>query len=174
MGERIALEIIGMMRNAPGELVMMLLSALPLTELRASIPVAGTVMAGEWCWPWWKTYLLAVFGNMLPVPFILMLLGPASRWLSRWKVFDRFFTWLFDRSRKKVSRHIERYEALGLAAFVAIPLPVTGAWTGSVAAFVFGIPFRLALPSIFLGVLTAGAIITLITEGVLSGLGFLL
>lgn len=163
-----------MMKNTPGELVMMLLSAIPLTELRASIPVAYTVMADQWCWPWWKIYLLAVAGNMLPVPFILMLLGPVSRWLSRWKLFDRFFTWLFERSRKKVGSHIERYEALGLAAFVAIPLPVTGAWTGSVAAFVFGIPKKLAIPSIFLGVLAAGAIITLIMNGVLSGLGFLL
>jgi len=174
MGEKIALEIIGIMRNTPGELVMMLLSALPITELRASIPVAYTVMADKWCWPWWKIYLLAVAGNMMPVPFILMLLGPVSRWLSRWKIFSRFFTWLFERSRKKVSRHMEKYEALGLAAFVAIPLPVTGAWTGSVAAFVFDIPKKLAIPSIFLGVLTAGAIITLIMNGILSGLSFLL
>ena len=174
MGEKIALEIIEVMKNTPGELVMMLLSALPLTELRASIPVAYTVMADKWCWPWWKIYLLAIAGNMLPVPFILLLLGPVSRWLCRWKLFDRFFSWLFERSRKRVSRHIEKYEALGLAAFVAIPLPVTGAWTGCVAAFVFDIPKKLAIPSILLGVITAGAIITLIMNGVLSGLGFLL
>ncbi len=174
MGEKIALEIIQMMKNTPGELVMMLLSALPLTELRASIPVAYTVMADKWCWPWWKIYLLAVAGNMLPVPFILMLLGPVSRWLSRWRLFDRFFTWLFERSRKRVSSHVEKYEALGLAAFVAIPLPVTGAWTGCVAAFVLDIPKKLAIPSILLGVMAAGAIITLIMNGVLTGLGFLL
>lgn len=174
MGERIALQLIDYLAGVPGELVMMLLSSLPLTELRASIPVAYTVMADQWCWPWWKIYLLAVAGNMIPVPFILMLLGPASRWLSRWKPFDRFFNWLFERTRNKVGGHIEKYEALGLAVFVAIPLPVTGAWTGSVAAFVFGIPRKLALPSILLGVMAAGAIITLIMNGVLSGLDFLL
>lgn len=174
MGEQIALQVIQSLKNMPGEVVMMLLSALPLTELRASIPVAYTVMADTWCWPWWKIYLLAVAGNMLPVPFVLILLGPVSRWLSRWKPFERFFNWLFERTRKRAGAHVEKYRAMGLAVFVAIPLPVTGAWTGSVAAFVFGIPKKLALPSILLGVITAGAIITLIMSGVLSGLSFLL
>lgn len=174
MGEHIALEIINHLRNLPGEVVMMLLSAIPVTELRASIPVAYTVMADKWNWPWWKIYLLAIAGNMLPVPFILTLLGPVSKWLSRWKVFNRFFDWLFERTRSRVGSHIQKYRALGLAAFVAVPLPVTGAWTGSAAAFVFGIPRRLALPSIFLGVCVAGGIITLIMTGVLSGLRFLL
>ncbi len=174
MGEHIALALINSLRNLPGEFVLMLLSALPITELRASIPVAFTVMSETWNWPWWKVYLLAVAGNMLPVPFILMLLGPVSRWLSRWKVFDRFFTWLFERTRNRVGPHIKKYEALGLTLFVAIPLPVTGAWTGSVAAFIFDLPRRKAIPSIFLGVLIAGAIITLIMKGVLSGLSFLL
>ena len=174
MGEHIAIELIRNLGSIPGEIVLMLLSALPLTELRASIPVAFTVMAESWNWPWWKVYLLAVAGNMLPVPFILMLLGPASRWLSKWKVFDRFFNWLFERTRKRVGPHIKRYEAFGLTLFVAIPLPVTGAWTGSVAAFVFDIPRRQAIPSIFMGVMIAGAIITLIMKGTLSGLSFLL
>ncbi|PIE53168.1 ligand-binding protein SH3 [Candidatus Fermentibacteria bacterium] len=174
MGEQIALEIIRALSNVPGEIVMMFLSALPVTELRASIPVACTVMADQWAWPWWKTYILAVAGNMLPVPFILLLLGPVSRWLSRWSLFKKFFDWLFERTRRRAGKHVEKYRAMGLAAFVAIPLPVTGAWTGSAAAFVFGIPFRLALPSVFLGVITAGAIITLIMNGVLSGLSFLL
>lgn len=174
MGEHIAIELIHCLRSFPGEIVLMLLSALPLTELRASIPMAFTVMAESWNWPWWKVYLLAVAGNMLPVPFILVLLGPASRWLSRWKVFDRFFNWLFERTRKRVGPHIKRYEAFGLTLFVAIPLPVTGAWTGSVAAFVFDVPRKQAIPAIFLGVLIAGAIITLIMKGTLSGLSFLL
>jgi len=174
VGEQIALEIISGLKSLPGELVLMLLSALPLTELRASIPVAYTVMADSWVWPWWKIYILAVVGNMLPVPFILMLLGPVSKWLSRWNLFRRFFNWLFERTRKKAGAHVEKYRALGLAVFVAIPLPVTGAWTGSVAAFVFGIPRKLALPSVLLGVLIAGAIVTLIMKGVLSGLSFLL
>lgn len=157
----------------PGEVQMMLLSAFPLTELRGSIPVAWTVMAQQWAWPWWKIYLLAVAGNLLPVPFILLFLGPASRFLSRWKPFERFFDRLFESARRRTGKKIQRYEALGLTLFVAIPLPVTGAWTGCVAAFIFGIPKRLAIPAIALGVMTAGALVTLVMSGALAGIGFL-
>jgi uncharacterized membrane protein len=157
----------------PGEIQMMLLSAFPLTELRGSIPLAWTAMSGSWVWPWWKIYLLAVAGNLLPVPFILWFLEPVSRFLRRWRPFDRFFERLFDRTRRRAGKKIERYEALGLTVFVAIPLPVTGAWTGSLAAFLFGIPKRLAIPAIALGVAVAGILVTLIMSGTLAGIGFL-
>ena len=155
----------------PAEIQMMVLSAFPLTELRGSIPIA--FLNANWIWPWWKIYILAVAGNMLPVPFILWFLGPVSRFLSRWKFFERFFNKLFERARRRAGTKIEKYEALGLTLFVAIPLPVTGAWTGCVAAFLFGIPTRIAIPSIALGVAIAGAIITLIMTGTLAGIGFL-
>lgn len=174
MGEQLALTFIRWLSGIPGELVMLVISAVPLTELRASIPIAMTVMADTWNWPWWKVYLLAVAGNMLPVPFILWFLGPVSRWLSRWKPFRRFFDWLFERTRTRAGEKVQKYRAMGLSVFVAIPLPVTGAWTGSVAAFLFGIPARLALPSIALGVAVAGAVVTLIVTGVFAALGFLL
>lgn len=174
MGETAALSVIRWLSGVPGELVMLLISGLPITELRGSIPVAMTVMADTWAWPWWKVYLLAVAGNMIPVPFILWFLDPVSRFLSRWKPFRAFFQWLFDRTRRKAGAKVLKYRALGLAVFVAIPLPVTGAWTGSVAAFLFGIPRRLALPAIALGVAAAGAVVTLIVSGVFAALGFLL
>ena len=157
----------------PAEVQMMVLSAFPLTELRGSIPLAWTAMSGTWAWPWWKIYLLALAGNLLPVPFILWFLDPVSRFLRRWRIFDRFFSWLFDRTRRRAGRNIERYEALGLTIFVAIPLPVTGAWTGSLAAFLFGIPKRLAIPAIALGVAIAGLLVTLIMSGALAGIGFI-
>jgi uncharacterized membrane protein len=78
---------------------------------------------------------------------------------------DRFFEWLFARTRKR-SGALEKYGAIGLVLFVAIPLPVTGAWTGSAAAFLFGIPFRKAFPIILLGVMIAGG---LVTAAVLGG-----
>ncbi len=174
MGEDVALAFIGWLSGIPGELVMLLISAVPLTELRASIPIAMTVMADAWGWPWWKIYILAVAGNMIPVPFVLWFLGPVSSWLSRWKPFARFFNWLFERTRRKAGDSVQKYRAMGLAVFVAIPLPVTGAWTGSVAAFVFGIPRRMAMLSIALGVCVAGAVVMLIVSGVFAALGFLL
>ena len=173
MGESLGSAILGVLSGIPGEVQMLLLSALPLTELRASIPLAYTVMSGAWAWPWWKIYLLAVLGNLIPVPFILWFLGPVSRFLSRWRPFERFFEGLFERARRRAGTSIEKYEALGLSVFVAIPLPVTGAWTGCVAAFLFGIPRRLAIPAIALGVMVAGALVTLIMNGLLAGLDFL-
>ncbi|MCK5064388.1 MAG: small multi-drug export protein [Candidatus Fermentibacteraceae bacterium] len=155
----------------PSWIQMMVLSAFPLTELRGSIPIA--FLNDQWIWPWWKIYLLAVAGNMLPVPIILWFLGPVSRFLSRWKFFEKIFDGLFERARRRAGTKIEKYEALGLTLFVAIPLPVTGAWTGCVAAFLFGVPTRIAIPSIALGVAIAGAIVTLIMTGTLAGIGFL-
>ena len=165
--------LLNWLSGIPGEVQMMVLSAFPLTELRGSIPMAWTVMSGSWVWPWWKIYLLALAGNLLPVPILLWFLGPVTRFLRRWSFFDRFFLRLFDRTRRRAGSRIEKYEALGLTLFVAIPLPVTGAWTGSLAAFLFGIPRRLALPAIALGVAIAGILVTLVMSGTLAGIGFL-
>jgi uncharacterized membrane protein len=163
-----------LLSGIPGEIQMLVLSAVPLTELRGSIPFAYTVMGSSWSWPWWKIYLLALLGNLVPVPFILWFLDPVSRFLRRWGPMDTFFDWLFERTRRRTREKIERYEALGLTLFVAIPLPVTGAWTGSLAAFLFAIPKRMAIPAIFLGVAIAGGLVSLIMTGTLAGLSFLM
>jgi len=132
-----------------------LVAALPIVELRGAIPWALTI--GHLPWP--EAYLFAVLGNMIPVVPLLLFLGPVSEVLRRIPLLDRFFLWLFARTRRR-SGVIEKYGALGLVLFVAIPLPVTGAWTGSAAAFLFGIPFRKALPLILFGVCIAGVIVT--------------
>ena len=77
--------------------------------------------------------------------------------------FDKFFTFLFERTRRKHSKKFEKWGALALITFVAIPLPITGGWSGALAAFVFGIPFKKALPLIFSGVIIAGVIVTGLT-----------
>jgi uncharacterized membrane protein len=117
---------------------------------------------------WQKAYIIAVIGNFLPVIPILLFLGVVSEWLtSRYKIFDRFFGWLFERTRRK-SKLIERFEAIGLILFVAIPLPITGAWTGCVAAFLFKIPLKQAIPAISAGILISGIIVTLASLGAIS------
>ena len=148
--------------------VIVAISTLPIVELRGAIPVGHillpdtdkTTRAG------WddlrrsaRILLWAVLGNMIPVPFILLLLGPVSNLLMKVRIGKLFFNWLFARTRRKTA-DIEKYEFWGLAIFVGIPLPVTGAWTGSAAAWLMGIPFWRALLSIFLGVLFAGIIMT--------------
>ena len=96
---------------------------------------------------------------MLPVPFILLLLGPISNLCMKVPVGKKFFDWLFARTRRKTA-DIEKYEFWGLAIFVAIPLPATGAWTGAMAGWLLGLNFFRSLLSIFFGVLIAGVVMT--------------
>lgn len=141
-------------------LATLLIAMIPVAELRGAIPYAW--FRGI---PWWQAYLVAVAGNMIPVVFLLWLLGPVSEWLMKHsRLFDRFFNWLFDRTRRKIEKKYEKYAEVALAVFVSIPLPITGAWTGSVAAFLLGIPYRKALLWIFIGVLVAGAVVSVVVS----------
>jgi uncharacterized membrane protein len=140
------------------------IALLPIVELRGAIPWAIGVGGLSWS----TAYLLSVVGNFLPVLPILWLLGPAERLLRGWPLMDRFFGWLFARTRSR-SAVVQKYEALGLMLFVAVPLPVTGAWTGCVAAYLFGIRHRFAVPAIIAGILIAGVVVTLATLGIIGG-----
>ncbi len=144
--------------DIPSILKVLGLAASPISELRGAIPLAVL----EFDFPWYYAYIIAVIGNILPVPFILLFLNAVTRVLSKISVFDRFFKWLFARTRQRGTL-IEKYERVGLVLFVAIPLPVTGAWTGAIAAVLLGMNFSRAALSIFLGVLIAGVIVTCLT-----------
>jgi uncharacterized membrane protein len=150
--------------GAPPELVVITIAAMPVSELRGAIPLALKVYGMS---PW-KSYALAVAGNLLPVPVLLLLLGRVESYLRRFWFFDSFFSWLFSRTRRRTGDKVAKYGALGLVPFVALPLPVTGAWTGVAAAYIFGIKFRYAFPAIALGVLIAGVVVTLASLGVLN------
>jgi len=140
------------------EIVVFLTAMVPVAELRGSIPVAIDVFG----MPWHSALGISVAGNLLPVPFILLFLEYVQRVLRPVRLFDRFFTWLFAHTRRR-TRIIEKYEFLGLLLFVAIPLPFTGAWTGSVAAFLLGMRFWPAFLSILGGVVIAGVIVTMLS-----------
>lgn len=147
------------------------IAMLPFAELRGAIPLAlAPIEVGGYGMSIPEAYMLAVLGNMVPVIPLLLFLEPVSDFLRRWKVWDLFFTWLFARTHRKHNKRFEKYGTLALTIFVAIPLPVTGAWTGCAAAFVFGIEFKHALLAIFTGVLISGAVVTLLT---LTGIGVL-
>jgi len=147
------------------EWATVILAASPILELRGSIPFALSMKIGTAQALW-----LSVIGNMIPIPFILKFLGPVSEWLRRFPIFDRFFAWLFARTRKR-SKIVERMEFLGLLVFVGIPLPMTGAWTGALAAFLFDLPFLRSLGVIFIGVLLAGTIVLLASLGIFQMFG---
>jgi uncharacterized membrane protein len=140
------------------ELVVVLIAALPVVELRGAVPVGIFLFR----MPWWQALLWAVLGNIAPIVVVLLLLDRIVAWLSRVPLFRRFFEWLFARARSK-SASIEKYEFWGLATFVGIPLPGTGAWTGAVAAEVLGLSYWKALLSIFVGVLMAATVVTFLS-----------
>jgi len=147
------------------ELVTLIISALPISELRGAIPIA----IGVYKMSAISAFFWAVLGNIIPVIFILWLLEQISNFLShRSYFFNRFFIWLFERTRQKHSKKFERWRDLALVILVAIPLPFTGAWTGSLAAFVFGVPIKRALPLIVLGILIAGVIVVCLTRGIIN------
>ncbi len=141
-------------RNISQEFTVVLISTLPIVELRGAIPVAHLMGMNPVV-----AYLLAVAGNMVPVIPLLLFLGPVSSFCIRFKYGKMFFDWFYERARKK-SKKVEKYETLGLSLFVAIPLPITGAWTGCAIALIMGIRSRHAFWAIFLGVMTSGFIMT--------------
>lgn len=137
---------------------------MPVLELRAAIPLGCALGL-----PPLQTYLAAVIGNMLPVPFIILFVRRVFAFIRRkWPKLNGFVDRLEQRALKNRSR-VQRFEVLGLALFVAIPLPGTGAWTGSLLAALMNFSLKRALPTVLLGVLVAGVLMTLISYGVLFG-----
>lgn len=146
--------ILHWLKELPQEQIVMIVSALPVSELRGAIPLAlsfGMPLA--------KAFWLSVLGNCMIVAPALFLFKPVTEFLRKFKIWSRFFDWIFERTKKN-SNAIQRYEALGLAIFVAIPLPVSGAWSGVIAASLFKIRFRYAFLAIIAGVFCAGLIVS--------------
>ncbi len=137
---------------------------LPVIELRGAIPLGAALGL-----PMMETVLLSIVGNLLPVPLILLLI----KWIltamarSRVKLFSRMANRLFDKAERN-RKKIERYAFWGLTLFVAIPLPGTGAWTGSLVAALFDMRFWRSLLSVTLGVLAAAVIMATLSYGTVA------
>ena len=155
--------------GVPEWLVIGLISMIPLLELRGSILVAGIALQ----MPWLITYVSAVIGNMIPIPFILLFIKTIFKWMKQIKSIQKFPEWC-EKKALKHSDKIEKYGYFGLFLFVAIPLPGTGAWTGSLAAVLFNLDFKKSLFAIFCGVLTAGIIMSIVAYGASGILGLFL
>ena len=137
------------------------MAMVPVIELRGALPVG--VAAGL---PVWAAAVIAVAGNMVPIPFILLLLRRVFAWLRSFPKLGAFIDKLERRAHLK-GRTVKKYRTLGLIILVAIPLPGTGAWTGALVADVLDIRMKTALPAIFAGVCIAGVIVALVTTGVI-------
>lgn len=144
----------------PNALKLFIVSMLPLIELRGAIPFGVAVSMNPW-----EILLISVFGNCLPVPFLILLTRPIFAALKKTKLFSGLVQKMEARVSKKADR-VMKDAALGLFLFVAIPLPGTGAWTGAMIASLFNMRMKYALPSIFFGVLTAGFIMLAVSLGI--------
>ena len=140
----------------PEELIAFLVSMLPIVELRGGIPIAA-VMGIDFL----PALGLCVAGNILPIPFILLLIIPLFNWMKTTKLFRPLVEKLEKRTLAKKDS-LEKGEFWGLIIFVGIPLPGTGAWTGALLAALLGIKFKKAIVAIIGGVLIAAAIMSII------------
>ena len=136
-----------------------LVAMLPVVELRGAIPFAQTLGI-----PLSIAFPVAILGNMFPVPFILLFFDKAKVWFRNVPVIGKIFAWVDKRATAK-AEGIKRLEFWAIVAFVAIPLPGTGAWTGSVVATALGMKLRKSIPAVLIGVLIAGLLMSLLSYG---------
>ena len=147
-------------QNFPPELATFLIAMVPVSELRVSIPIAIKI----YHLPVWSAYFWSVLGNLLPMILIVLILAPIAGFLSRhFRIFHKFFEWLFEHTRRRGEKKFEKWGEFAVFILTAIPIPLLGGWTGPLAAFVFDVKLKKSIPLIILGCMTAGVIVTLIT-----------
>lgn len=155
------------MAGLPKELIVFVVSMIPIVELRG-----GLICASALGLPMFRGILFCLLGNMIPVPFILLFITPIFAWLKKTSLFRPLVEKLETRSMGK-SDTIRKYEFLGLILFVGIPLPGTGAWTGSLIAALLDVRFRKALPAVYIGLLVATVIMCVISYGIPALIGMI-
>ena len=153
-------------------LIVFLISMVPLIELRGSIPVG--LLWGEPI-PVLPLYIICILGNMLPVPFIYLFARKVLEWGSDKKYIGKFFKWCLEKGEKGGKKLQEKAGKTGLffalLIFVGIPLPGTGAWTGTLAASILDMDFKRSILAVMLGVILAGIIMGLASAGVFGAVG---
>lgn len=145
-----------------GDWQIFFLSALPVTELRVSIPLAISLGMAPF-----RAYIIAVLGNILPVMPLLLFLNPFSVWLCRIPAVESIFHRVIERTRRK-GKNVGKYGIWGLVLFVSIPFPGTGAWTGAILAWLLGIDIIPSFLAICVGVCCAGILVTLASVGAIK------
>ncbi|MFA5318349.1 MAG: small multi-drug export protein [Patescibacteria group bacterium] len=151
--------------SIPPQLATMLIAMTPIGENRASVPIALTV----YNMPVWQALFWSILGSIIAAAIIIFFLDKARKLVVKnLNCADKFFTWLDTRTEQKFIKKYEKWGEIALILFVAIPLPVTGAWTGSLAAVLFGIKPLRALLFISIGVILSASIVALMTLGVIN------
>jgi uncharacterized membrane protein len=148
-----------MLESVPTWFWIFFTSMIPWWESRYAIPMSMLYFN----WEWWQALPIAVIGNMIPIPFILLFFHIFEKYLRNYKTWSKLMDWLFERTRKRADSKIKRFEYVGLILFVAVPLPFTGAWTGALIAYLFDLDFKKSIITIFIGVLIAASIMIFVT-----------
>ena len=148
------------------ELILFIISMVPILELRGGLLAAGPAFLNI---PMWRAIPVGIIRNLLPIPFILLLITKIFDWMKGTKRLKPVVEKL-EKKAMSQSANIEKYEFWGLVAFVGIPLPGTGAWIGALIAALLGIRFRKAFPAIVIGVCLAACIMTIISYGIVGGI----
>ena len=152
--------IITWFTNFPRELATFLIAAIPVTELRASIPLAIKVYKMTPAAAWFYS----VAGTYFAMVVIVLLLDPISKILSKYiPVFAKFFNWLFEHTRKRTGSKIEKYGSWAIFILAATPIPFLGGMTAALVAFVFGIALKKSLPLMLFGTMVSGIIVVGLT-----------
>ena len=155
-------------------LIVFLISMVPLIELRGSIPIG---LSSLWGGPIQvlPLYIICILGNMLPVPFIYLFARKVLEWGVDKKIIGKFFKWCLEKGEKGGKKLQEKAGKTGLffalLIFVGIPLPGTGAWTGTLAASILDMDFKRSILAVMLGVILAGIIMGLASAGVFGAVG---
>lgn len=152
-------------------LATLIISMTPIIELRGAIPVAVFTFHLSYI----EAFIISLIGNIIPIYFIVKYISPLFDFFGRWKPFKIIIDWATKRATNKIaeSEKLQNFTALGLFLFVAIPLPGTGAWVGSLIANFLDLPLKKAFPPLALGVLAAGIIILTGTAIANGGINYL-
>ncbi|MBR3289856.1 MAG: small multi-drug export protein [Clostridia bacterium] len=158
-------------------IMIFLISMVPLIELRGAIPYAVGFIGGGVPLSLPLCYVVAIVGNMVPVPLIFFFARKVLEWGADKKFIGRFFTFCLEKGHKGGEKLKEKAGSRGLfwalLLFVGIPLPGTGAWVGTLAASILDMDFKRSVLAVMLGVILAGAIMGLVSGGVLGAIGAL-
>lgn len=146
------------------ELIIFIISLLPILELRGGM-LAATLLGINFK----RSFIICILGNIIPIPLVLLFLEKIFNLLGKWKVTKKLIEWLKKKALSK-RKQIDKYGYLGLILFVGIPLPGTGAWTGSLLAILLGLNKRKSFICILLGILLAAIIMSIVSYGVIGNL----
>lgn len=146
-------------------LLIIFIGFLPVLEIRGAV-----IMGVGLGMPWPMAYIFGLIGNLIPVPFLLLLLKPVFKYMRRNRKLRKFSNWVVKRAIRKIRDNpsILKYTILGLTIFVAVPLPGTGVWTGAVIAALLDMKLKHAMPALAVGAAIAGVIVLITTLGVIS------